>query len=321
MKNKNSIIDQARKTITQQASVIHNLVSHVDDVFIKCADLISTAKGRLIITGIGKSGLIAQKLSSTFNSTGTSSYYMHAADAIHGDVGMIREGDVILILSKSGETAELKALIPLVKNFGNRVLAMCSNPSSYLFEASHHAIYIPIDQEADPNNLAPTTSSVAQLAMGHALAIAVLTHKGFSANDFAQFHPGGSIGKQMYLRVKELVSKNEKPQIDEDASIQEAIIEMTTKRLGAVVVTRNGAIRGIITDGDLRRMLKNKSDLQGIKLTDIMSIDPISIAEDALVVEALTLMRKHSITQLISVRDETYTGIVHVHDILKEGII
>lgn len=285
-------------------------------------ETIFSASGRVIVTGIGKSANIAAKIVSTFNSTGTPALFMHAADAIHGDLGMIQSGDVVVCISKSGNTPEIKVLIPLVKNFGNKLIAIVGNTDSFLAREADIVLNTAVEHEACPNNLAPTSSTTAQLVMGDALAVALIECRNFTAADFARFHPGGALGKQLYMRVSDLYLQNERPAVAPAASIRDTILEMTSKRLGCAVVTDGGRICGIVTDGDLRRMLKANASFDGLTAADIMSHTPKCIADTEYAVNALHLMRRHSITQLI-VTDAAgaYLGVLHLHDILREGII
>jgi len=274
-----------------------------------------------VITGIGKSAIIAQKIVATMNSTGTPALFMHAADAIHGDLGMIQPDDVVILISKSGESPEIKALLPFIKNFGNKVIAICGNVTSYL--ATHADIFIntTIDAEACPNNLAPTTSTTAQMVMGDALAVSLLQLKGFSDRDFAKFHPGGNLGKRLYLKVKDLSSKNAQPQVNANASLREIIIEISGKYLGATAVIENDQLLGIITDGDLRRMLETQENPTSLLAKDICSKNPKSIEASELAVQALELMRQKDITQLIVTENGVYAGMIHLHDLVREGLI
>lgn len=312
-----------RKTLSLEAAAIQGLTEHVDDTFVKVVHLLAECKGRIVVSGIGKSALIAQKIAATFNSTGTPALFMHAADAIHGDLGMIRPEDIVVCISKSGASPEIKVLVPLLKNFHNPLVAIVGNTGSFLALQADYVLDATVSQEACPNNLAPTASTTAQLAMGDALAVCIMELKGFSADDFAKFHPGGTLGKQLYLRVKDLSAHNERPLVKEESSLQEVILEMTQKRLGMTVVSdeKGSAIKGIITDGDLRRMLKNKTDWTHITAADIMSTHPKIISEDELAVNALAIMRSFNITQLIVVKGAAYSGVIHLHDLVKEGII
>jgi arabinose-5-phosphate isomerase len=278
-------------------------------------------QGRVIVTGIGKSADIGRKIVSTFNSTGTPSVFMHAADAIHGDLGTITYNDTIICLSKSGNTPEIKVLIPLLKSQGNKLVAIVGNPQSYLGVHCDVLLDTSVEREACPNNLAPTSSTTAQLAMGDALAVALLTARGFTPDDFARIHPGGTLGKQLYLKVSDIYPNNQKPEVESSDPLSKVIIEISSKRLGTAAVLRNGKLVGIVTDGDLRRMLQKHSDIQNLSAQDIMSLNPRTIQADSMVVDALQVMRQNNITQLLVVKDDSYLGVIHLHDILKEGII
>lgn len=316
------IVKTARETLEIEAQCLQALYQSIDQGFVDCVNAIFSSPGRLVVTGIGKSALIAQKIVATLNSTGTPSLFMHAADAIHGDLGMVRPYDIVLCLSKSGETAEIKVLVPLVRNLGNPIIGMVTKPESYLGQQANYILHTPIVKEADPNNLAPTTSTTAQLAMGDALATALLALRGFTPKDFAQFHPGGSLGKQLYLRVSDIYPKNEQPAVKATDSLQRTILEMTSKCLGATaVVDDKNQVQGIVTDGDLRRMLEDVPDLKDLRAADLMSPNPKTIPKDALAVNALDILRKHSITQLIVVEEGVYLGMIHLHNLVKEGLI
>ncbi len=323
VENKNDlIVKTALKTIDIEAESIRNLRNSINDTFLQCVHLIYESQGRVVVTGIGKSALIAQKTVATLNSTGTPALFMHAADAIHGDLGMIQVQDVVLCLSKSGETAEIKVLVPMLRHICNTFIAMVGNMDSYLAQQADFVLHTPVLQEADPNNLAPTASTAAQMAMGDALATALLAMRGFSSEDFAQFHPGGSLGKRLYLRVQDIYPQNPKPAVPEAANIRQTILEMTSKRLGCTaVLDASQQVCGIITDGDLRRMLERETDAGDLCASDIMSSSPKTIPPDTLAVKALELMRRHSITQLIVVDENGYQGIVHLHDLLREGLV
>ena len=319
---KKSIQDTAKNTLLLEANSILELQAFIDDQFEEIVTLIHNIKGRLVISGIGKSAIIAQKIVATLNSTGTPSIFMHAADAIHGDLGMIQKNDIILIISKSGESPEIKVLVTLIKNLGNTLIAMAGNTSSVLAIESDFLLNTTVSLEACPNNLAPTSSTTAQLAMGDALAICLMELKGFSSSDFAKFHPGGALGKKLYLRVSDLSKFNESPAVSESSSLKDVILEITKKRLGlTAVVDANKNLSGVITDGDLRRMLEKGGDFEKTSAKDIMSKSPKTIEADALAVDALDKMRKNNITQLIVVNDETYTGVIHLHDLIREGLI
>ncbi|MCQ2320421.1 MAG: KpsF/GutQ family sugar-phosphate isomerase [Bacteroidales bacterium] len=320
MQKNQDILQLASQIIENEANAIADLRLLLDDNFSKIVQIVLESKGNLVFSGIGKSAIIAQKITATMNSTGTASVFMHAADAIHGDLGMIREGDIVVILSKSGETPEIKVLIPLIKLRGNKIVAIVGNRQSFLAQQADFVLDVTVSNEGIPDNLAPTSSTTAQLVMGDALALTLMRCRGFSMNDFAKFHPGGALGKQLYLRVKDLYTKNEKPEVGPDDNLAQVIIEMTKKRLGAAVVTENGKLLGIITDGDLRRMLMKHPDIEKIKASEIMTPNPKTIDENALVADALHKMRQNSITQLPVVSGEAYLGVIHLHDILKEGI-
>jgi len=319
---KTDIISLAKQTITQEAEAIAGMVSFINNDFKKIIDLIINCKGRLVISGIGKSAIIAQKIVATLNSTGTPSLFMHAADAIHGDMGMIQQDDVVMIISKSGDSPEIKVLVPIVKNFGNKIIAMVGQTQSYLAKQTDLILNTTVSKEACPNNLAPTSSTTAQMVMGDAIAICLMHAKGFGADEFARFHPGGTLGKKLYLKVSDLSLQNEKPHVDETSSLKDVIVEITKKRLGATaVLDKNEHIAGIITDGDLRRMLEKNILLQNITAKDIMAINPKTISQNDLAVDALDLMRKNNISQLLVVDNEKYEGIIHLHDLVREGII
>ena len=326
MKKNGTIIELVSQIIDNEANAIIGLKHQIDDDFQKTVELILESQGNLVFSGIGKSAIIAQKIVATMNSTGTTAVFMHAADAIHGDLGIVREKDIVVILSKSGETPEIKVLVPLIKLRGNKIVAMVGNRQSYLASQADFILDVSVSEEAIPDSLAPTSSTTAQLVMGDALALILMRCRGFSTSDFAKFHPGGALGKQLYLRVKDLYMRNERPEVGPDDNLTQVIIEMTHKRLGATVVTSRDAsgndvaIVGIITDGDLRRMLMNTPDIEHVKASQIMTSNPKTIDEDALVVDALHKMRQNSITQLPVVHDVKYLGIIHLHDILKEGI-
>ena len=326
MKKNGTIIELVSQIIDNEANAIIGLKHQIDDDFQKTVELILESQGNLVFSGIGKSAIIAQKIVATMNSTGTTAVFMHAADAIHGDLGIVREKDIVVILSKSGETPEIKVLVPLIKLRGNKIVAMVGNRQSYLASQADFILDVTVSEEAIPDSLAPTSSTTAQLVMGDALALILMRCRGFSTSDFAKFHPGGALGKQLYLRVKDLYMRNERPEVGPDDNLTQVIIEMTHKRLGATVVTSRDAsgndvaIVGIITDGDLRRMLMNTPDIEHVKASQIMTSNPKTIDEDALVVDALHKMRQNSITQLPVVHDGKYLGIIHLHDILKEGI-
>ncbi len=316
------IIPVALRTIELEAESVAGLKAFIDTDFVKAVECIAVGKGRLIVSGIGKSAVIAKKIVATLNSTGTPAVFMHAADAIHGDMGMIQADDIILLISKSGDSPEIKVLTPFVKSFGNTLIGMVGNMQSFLAQQSNIVLNTTVMQEACPNNLAPTSSTTAQMVMGDALAICLMELKGFNTDDFAKFHPGGTLGKKLYLRVEDLSAQNARPKVLPTASIKEVIVEMTQKRLGAaVVVNESEMILGIITDGDLRRMLEKTTSFDELNAKDIMSTHPKTIAVSALAVNALDEMRKGNISQLIAEENGIYKGIIHLHDLVKEGII
>lgn len=311
----------ATQVIENEADAIKNMVTYLNDDFAKAVDLMLKNQGNIIFSGIGKSAIIAQKIAATMNSTGTSSVFMHAADAIHGDLGIIRDKDLVVLLSKSGETPEIKVLVPLIKLRGNTIIAIVGNRDSYLAQQADLVLDVTVSNETFPDNLAPTCSTTAQLVMGDALALCLMRCRGFSMEDFAKFHPGGALGKQLYLRVKDLYPKNDKPEVGPDDSLTQVIIEMTRKRLGATVVSSEGQLLGIITDGDLRRMLLKHADIERVKASEIMTPEPKTIDENDLVADALHKMRHNSITQLPVLSHGHYVGVIHLHDILKEGVL
>jgi arabinose-5-phosphate isomerase len=321
IKSAEEIKDIAISTIDNEVSAVSGLKGSINDDFVRCVERIFNTSGRVILTGIGKSANIAQKIVSTLNSTGTPAIFMHAADAVHGDLGTIRDDDIIICLSKSGETPEIKVLVPLLKSKGNLLIAMVGNVASYLANQADHVLDTTVEREACPNNLAPTASTTAQLVMGDALAMALLSCRGFTSEDFARFHPGGSLGKRMYLKVSDIYVNNEKPVVAPTDDIKTVIVEISSKRLGAAAVVLEGKLLGIITDGDLRRMLEVKGYSETLTATDIMTANPRTIDEEELVVIALEIMRENKITQLPVLKDGKYVGVVHMHDIIKEGII
>lgn len=310
------------RTINLEADAIHALGKLIDDDFEKAVRTISDMSGRLVISGIGKSAIIAQKIVATLNSTGTPSIFLHAADAIHGDIGMIQHNDVVLIISKSGESPEIKVLVPLVRNFGNTLIGMVGNLPSYLSKQADIILNTTVTQEACPNNLAPTSSTTAQLVMGDALAVVLMELKGFGSDDFAKFHPGGMLGKKLYLRVSDLYIHNEKPLVKAGDSLKDVIVEISKSRLGATAVSGDAnKLLGVVTDGDLRRMLEKNEPLDKITANDIMSTKPKTISPDSLAVDALDMMRKHDITQLVVASEGKYLGFIHLHDLVREGLI
>lgn len=319
---KDLILTTARQTLEIEQKAIAALLYSFDDDFVKIVETIFQSKGRVIVTGIGKSAIVAQKIVATLNSTGTPSVFMHAADAIHGDLGMIQPADTIVCISKSGDTPEIKVLIPLLKNFGNTLVGMVAHRDSYLGKQAHHILYTPIEKEADPNNLAPTSSTTSQMVMGDALATSLLALRGFSAQHFAQLHPGGALGKQLYLRVRDIYPMHGCPSVSSSTNLKNTILEMTSKRLGATaVLDDNRNLVGIVTDGDLRRLLIKDMDLKYVTAGEVMTHNPQTIDSESLAVEALKLMRERSITQLIATEGGRYVGMVHLHDLVREGLI
>jgi arabinose-5-phosphate isomerase len=315
------IISIARKTIETESKAIQQLSQLVDSEFAEAVESIYRSDGRVVITGIGKSANIATKIVATLNSTGTPAIFMHAADAIHGDLGTILPNDHVICISKSGNTPEIKVLVPLIKASGNTLIAITSNKESFLGQQADYVLHAYVEKEACPNNLAPTTSTTAQLVIGDALAMSLLDLRGFSSNDFAKFHPGGSLGKQLYMRVSDLTSLNEKPQVNASAPVKEVIVEISEKMLGVTAVVEDDRILGIITDGDLRRMLVKVDDISGLTAADIMTKNPKKIDNDAMAIEAMDLMDTHGITQILAEQDGKYSGVVHIHNLTKEGII
>lgn len=322
MKSKKYILQSAISTLELEAAAILNVAKNLNDDFEKVVSTILTCEGRVIVTGIGKSAIIAQKIVATFNSTGTPAIFMHAADAIHGDLGMIQRKDLIICLSKSGNTPEIKVLVPLLKSAGNILIGMVGELGSFLAEQAHLILNTAFEKEACPHNLAPTTSTTAQLALGDALAICLLECREFNESDFAKYHPGGSLGKKLYLKAGDLASTNEKPAISPSAPVKDVLIEISKNRLGAVAVVDTGNhVVGVITDGDIRRMLENNGSIVGLKAEDIMGRLPKSIQYDSLAVDALHIIKENNITQLLVLEQNTYFGIIHLHDLLNEGIV
>ncbi|WP_452229471.1 MULTISPECIES: KpsF/GutQ family sugar-phosphate isomerase [unclassified Lacinutrix] len=321
MSNTHSIISTAKQTIELESKAILNLSSLVDDDFADAVNLMYNAKGRIIITGIGKSAIIATKIVATLNSTGTPSIFMHAADAIHGDLGLILQDDVVICISKSGNTPEIKVLVPLIKNAGNKMIAITGNKDSFLGLQADFILNAYVEKEACPNNLAPTTSTTAQLVLGDALAVCLLELRGFSSKDFAKYHPGGALGKKLYLRVHDISSVNQKPKVSLNTGIKQVIVEITEKMLGVTAVVEEDKIIGIITDGDLRRMLSKVDDFSKLTAKDIMSENPKRIDVNAMAVEAKDVIETYGISQILVEDNGKFAGVVHVHDLIREGII
>lgn len=321
MKISEKIRQTALETITTESKAAIALKNSVNQDFVDAVEIIYETQGRVIITGIGKSAHIASKIVATLNSTGTPAIFMHAADAIHGDLGIVREDDVVIAISKSGETPEIKVLVPLIKSRGNSLIAIVGNVDSYLALQSDKVLNVTVEKEACPNNLVPTSSTTAQLVMGDALAVSLLELRGFSTGDFAKIHPGGTLGKRLYLRVADLFVQNQIPKVNIHETMENVILEISSKRLGATAVLQDRKLVGVITDGDLRRMLEKHSDFKMLKAVDIMTAHPKTIQKSQLAVDALGIMKENNITQLPVLDGERYVGVVHLHDILKEGIL
>ena len=321
MKNREEVRSWAREVIEMESQSVQDLAGRINADFEQAVELIYTTKGRLVVTGIGKSAIIANKIVATLNSTGSPAIFMHAADAVHGDLGMILKDDIVLCISKSGNTPEIKALIPLIKSGGNTLIGMVGNIDSYLAANSNLVLDTTVEKEACPNNLAPTTSTTAQLVMGDALAVCLLKRRNFSSNDFARYHPGGSLGKKLYTTMADIAAQNASPQVRPDATIQEVIVVMTQDRLGAVAVVEDGAVLGIITDGDIRRMLEQHGEMGSLIASDIMSENPFKMEADVLAIEGAKAMRERKISQIIVQSNNVYQGMVHIHDLNREGIL
>ncbi len=321
MKSPEEIIEIAKKTLVTESQAVYKLSEYLNNDFSNVIDTILKLDGRVIVTGVGKSAIIGQKIVATLNSTGTPSIFMHAADAIHGDLGIIQKGDLVLCISKSGNTSEIKVLVPLLKQADNILVSIVGDVNSYLAQQSDYIINATVDAEACPHNLAPTTSTTAQIAIGDAIAICLLECREFTSSDFAKYHPGGSLGKRLYLKVRDLSSLNEKPFVSPDADIKSLILEITKKRLGVTAVIENNLLKGVVTDGDLRRMMEKFSSFEKLSAKDVMSLHPKTIDEGELAINALKMMKEFNITQLIVTNDKEYKGVIHLHDLLKEGII
>lgn len=321
MKNSDEIRQIAKETLEIERDSIAQLMDTIDEDFSQVVENIFHSKGRVVVSGIGKSAIVAQKIVATFNSTGTPALFLHAADAIHGDLGMVQEDDLVICISKSGNTPEVKVLVPLVKNMGNTLIALTGNFNSFLGERADFRLSCKVEKEACPNNLAPTNSTTAQMVMGDALAVCLIKCRGFGSKDFARYHPGGALGKQLYLRVAELYTQNERPVVKPTDSLKEVIVEISTKRMGVTAVEENEELVGVITDGDLRRMLSKNVDISTVKAADIMSKNPKVLEADAMAVEAAEMMKGNNISQLIIAEGKKYLGVVHFHDLLKEGLL
>ena len=322
MKDANAILSTAKETILLESNAIANLANLLNSSFVEAVNFIFNSKGRVIVTGIGKSANIANKMVATFNSTGTPAVFMHAADAIHGDLGNVQNNDTVICISKSGNTPEIKVLVPLIKSSKNKIIAITGNPDSFLGKNADFLLNSFVEKEACPNNLAPTTSTTAQLVLGDALAVCLLDLRGFTSSDFAKYHPGGALGKRLYLRVADLIKNNQLPKVNSTDKVAQVIVEISEKRLGVTaVVNDNNQLSGIITDGDIRRMLSKTTKIDELTANDIMSKNPKTIHVDAMAVEALDTLENSSITQiLVTDNDNNYVGVVHLHDLIKEGI-
>lgn len=321
MTPQDKILSVAKETILTEAKAIANLEQLLDQNFAEAVEAIYNSKGRVIITGIGKSAVIATKIVATLNSTGTPAVFMHAADAIHGDLGTILQDDVVICISKSGNTPEIKVLVPLIKNFGNTLISITGNPDSFLGQQADYTLNSYVEKEACPNNLAPTTSTTAQLVLGDALAVCLLKLRNFSSTDFAKYHPGGALGKKLYLRVGDIADQNQKPAVAPSTPIPQVIVEISEKMLGVAAVIEDDHIIGVVTDGDIRRMLFKTTDISGLQAKDIMSEHPKTIEHDAMAVDALDVLEENKISQLLAVKEGKYYGVVHLHNLIREGIL
>lgn len=320
VRGQNPIRQAAARTLKLESEAVAKLIDYIDEGFVSAASAILKSKGRLVVTGIGKSANIAQKIVATLNSTGQPALFMHAADAIHGDLGMVQKNDLVLIISKSGDSPEIKFLVPLVRSMGNTIIGMVSNTAGFLAQKSDFVLRTTVEREACPINLAPTSSTTAQLAMGDALAVALMEQRGFSSRDFARVHPGGALGKKLYVRMRDLIAPKTKTSVKESTPFKEAIVAISAGRAGAVAVVKGDKVVGIITDGDVRRTLQQRAALDRLRASDVMTRTPRTIDEDALAVDGFQVMEAHSISQLIVTRENAFRGIVHLHDILREGI-
>jgi arabinose-5-phosphate isomerase len=316
-----SILSIAKRTLEIESEAIGNLTNLLDEQFALAVQYILESRGRVVVSGVGKSAIIASKIVATFNSTGTPAIFMHAADAIHGDLGTIQENDIVICISKSGNTPEIKALLPLIKIGKNKLIGITGNMDSVLAKQADYVLNTYVEKEACPNNLAPTTSTSAQMAMGDALAICLLELKGFSSADFAKYHPGGALGKKLYLRVADIVVNNEKPLVDINTSVKDVIVEISTKMLGVTAVMENNKVVGIVTDGDLRRMLSKYDNISGLTAKDIMTSNPKSVEVDTLAIKALKVLQEKNISQLLAFDGDSYAGVVHIHNLINEGIL
>jgi arabinose-5-phosphate isomerase len=316
-----SILSTAKRTLEIESKAIGNLIGQLDEQFAQAVQYIMESQGRVVVSGVGKSAIVASKIVATLNSTGTPAIFMHAADAIHGDLGTIQENDIVICLSKSGNTPEIKALLPLIKIGKNKLIGITGNLDSVLAKQADFVLNTYVEKEACPNNLAPTTSTSAQMAMGDALAICLLELKGFTSSDFAKYHPGGALGKKLYLRVADIVVNNQKPQVDVNSNVKEVIVEISEKMLGVTAVIENGKVVGVVTDGDIRRMLSKYDNINGLTAKDIMTSSPKSVDVDTLAVTALELLQEKGISQLLAFDNGAYAGVVHIHNLINEGIL
>ena len=321
MKTNKNILEIAKNTIVSESKSIAKLADLLTDDFVKATEIIFNSKGRLVVTGIGKSAIIAQKIVATMNSTGTPSLFLHASEAIHGDLGMVQPEDVVICISKSGNSPEIKVLVPILKHFGNTLIAITGNTSSFLAKGADFILDTTIDSESCPNNLAPTNSTTAQLVMGDALAVCLMELREFNPQDFAKYHPGGALGKKLLFRVGDMLDQSHKPEVAPETNIKKVIFEISEKRLGVTAVIENNKVIGIITDGDIRRMLNNNDTFAHLTAKDIMTKSPKMIQLSAMVTDALNILEDFSITQLVVLENEEYKGVLHLHDILKEGIV
>jgi arabinose-5-phosphate isomerase len=321
LKTNKNILEIAKNTIVSESKSIAKLADLLTDDFVKATEIIFNSKGRLVVTGIGKSAIIAQKIVATMNSTGTPSLFLHASEAIHGDLGMVQHEDVVICISKSGNSPEIKVLIPILKHFGNKLIAITGNTSSFLAKGADFILDTTVDSESCPNNLAPTNSTTAQLVIGDALAVCLMELREFNPQDFAKYHPGGALGKKLLLRVGDMLDQSHKPEVTPDTNIKKVIFEISEKRLGVTAVIENNKVIGIITDGDIRRMLNNNDTFAHLTAKDIMTKNPKMIQLSAMVTDALNILEDFSITQLVVLENEEYKGVLHLHDILKEGIV
>lgn len=321
MKSTEKILEKARQVFTSESKSIAQLSDFLDENFAKTITTILDLNGKVIVTGIGKSAIIAQKIVATLNSTGTPSQFLHASEAIHGDLGMIQHDDIVICISKSGNSPEIKVLVPIIKNFGNTLVGMTGNTDSFLAKQSDFILNTFVERESCPNNVAPTDSTTAQLVMGDALAVCLMHERGFSTNDFAKYHPGGALGKKLLLKVKDMLDTENKPSVAPNSTIKDVIVEISQKRLGVTAVVENNSLKGIITDGDIRRMLEKQDSFTHLRAQDIMTRNPKTIEPENMAIEALNTMENFSITQLIVTQNNKYVGVIHLHDLLKEGII